>query len=139
MNAKSIRETLVLNAAIIQKKVSEREYDRAKTDALLEGIFELAAQVAEAKEYLKCFANPPISFNCSDIDPGMLDNMQPGKVVFTPSPITKTLRDEFAMAALNAYVSCDSSGTTFWQDEKTMKETAANAYLWADYMLGQKK
>jgi hypothetical protein len=54
-------------------------------------------------------------------------------------PEPKTMRDEFATAALNAYISCDASGCSYWQDTKTTKGTAENAYIWADALLEARK
>jgi hypothetical protein len=46
-----------------------------------------------------------------------------------------TLRDQFAIAALNAYIGCDASGVSYWKADDGMEETAVNAYAWSDSML----
>lgn len=46
-----------------------------------------------------------------------------------------TLRDQFAMAALNAYISCDDSGCTFWPTGDKGEEICKESYEWADRMI----
>lgn len=52
---------------------------------------------------------------------------------------TTTLRDQFAMAAMQAYISCDAEGTTFWNFEKHGKEITETCYMWANAMMEARK
>ncbi len=110
MKAKSIRETQVLNNAIIRKAKTEDAYDLAKTEALLEGIFELAAQVAEANEHLAKLANPLM-------------------MVISQEEADRQLRDQFAIAAMQLV----------WSSSASTAENSMAAYMVAWEMMRARK
>jgi hypothetical protein len=93
---------------------------------------EIAAQLAEVKEFLEIYTNPPMVFGGTDIDPAALDDAlqnlpQPILTVMEPR---LTLRDRFAMAAMTgmlAYHGTNNSYTEEWW--------AKHAYKQADAML----
>jgi hypothetical protein len=51
----------------------------------------------------------------------------------------RTLRDEFAMAALNGYIACDATGETYWRTKESRVQVADESYAWADAMLEARK
>ena len=121
MDKDTIRET---NSFGQQQALDSKKGEAGKAACLksleLSMLAELAAQVAEVNEHLKCIAHPLLSSE------------------------QKTLRDELAMTALQGYIACDKSGTTFWatgpQDEDDeMVDAAKEAYMWADAMLQARK
>lgn len=110
------------------KSVSEHEAGLASLNASM--LTEIAAQLAEANEYLKMYSNPPMIFEGTNINPADFSDLsQP--ITFTPIGPRATLRDQFAMAAI----------TGNWNDQKeeTNAEYAAWAYKLADAMIEARK
>ncbi len=64
-------------------------------------------------------------------------NLALGKITAMES--MATLRDQFAMAAMQGYIGCDESGTTFWSTGPQMVDAAKNAYGWAEALLEARK
>jgi hypothetical protein len=92
MNAEGIRE---LNETM-QKKMLETD-----SPAAWEGgvkslqcslLAEIAAQLAEANKYLKMYANPPMVFKGTNINPDEFHDF-PQPITFTPMEPRATLRD----------------------------------------------
>jgi hypothetical protein len=94
---------------------------------------EIAAQVAEANEYLKRFANPPIAFNV-DHDAVNLSGSEflPGRITFTE--LRATLCDQFAIAALTAIIGRGDLDT-----EMNVSPYCRDAYTIADAMVEARK
>lgn len=51
----------------------------------------------------------------------------------------ETLRDKFAMAVLQGYISCDPTGSAFWKTIPQMQDAAKRAYEWAAVMMEARK
>jgi hypothetical protein len=101
-------------------------------------LIEIAAQLAVSNEYIKIYSNPPMVFEGANITPDEFPDLsQP--VTFRPVEPRATLRDQFAMAALQGYIGCDPSGTSYWQTGPQMVDAAMNAYVWANVMLEARK
>ena len=113
MNAEEIRSWA-------EKKWSE---ERRRTEALIE----IAAQLSETNQYLKCFANPPILFDKSNIDIG--DIGEPGQVIPLRIEPRATLRDQFAMAALSGLLSSGPNKDLTNGDIANIVYTMANAMM----------
>ena len=113
MNAEEIRSWA-------EKKWSE---ERLRTEALIE----IAAQLSETNQYLKCFANPPILFDKSNIDIG--DIGEPGQVIPLRIEPRATLRDQFAMAALSGLLSSGPNKDLTNGDIANIVYTMANAMM----------
>jgi hypothetical protein len=116
-------------------KMSVEQAERCDSNPLfLNAIFiqEVAAQLAEANEHLKCLTCPPLVFN-ADLNTADLSGLdfQPGRL--TVMEPRATLRDQFAMAAMQA--------TTGWMQDalETTPETARRCYVMADSMLAARK
>ena len=94
---------------------------------------EIAAQLAEANESLKCIVHPPLFIENGKINLESFKDEQPRKITFMPSQDVKTLRDEFAMAALQATIN--------WMQDSidTCPEMARRCYVMADAMLEARK
>lgn len=131
MNAREIREKEPSKSAYDGNggwKSSDVDIARASFIA----VRELAAQVAEANEYLKRIVCPPLCFESGSIDPETLKDAQPGKIAWTPGP--KSLRDEIAIAALTAIISRGDLDT-----EMNVAPYCQDAYTIADAMLEARK
>lgn len=118
-----------------QKFTGESTISREQQDVGLKSIevsmlTEIAAQLAEANESLKYIVHPPLFIENGKINPESLKNEQPGKITFRPSQDVKTLRDEFAMAALQGMLA---------DPNVKLEGTAKLAYKVADEMLEARK
>jgi hypothetical protein len=113
------------------------EHEAGFKSLLLSLLSEVAAQLAEANEFLKMYSNPPMVFKGTDIDPADWPEL-PQPVMMLNEP-RATLRDQFAMAALSGYIACDPSGTTYWKTGPQMVDAATNAYVWANVMMEARK
>ena len=101
--------------------------------ASFEAVRELAAQVAEANESLKCLARPMLGYDVNKADLSGVD-LQPGKITFRPTQDVKTLRDEIAIAALAAIISRGDLDT-----EMNVTPYCQDAYTIADAMIEARK
>ena len=137
MNAEEIRS---LNHDC-QKEINEtKSYTehRFGIDSLnVSMITEGAAQLADVNEKLKIILNPPLMYYTSNIGPnermGFFDDL-PQPLTFTPMETRTTMRDQFAMAAMQGLFS--NSFDEFWvQKPESMSGTCKHAYEWADSML----
>ncbi len=125
-----------------QKEINETKTEkqhRFGIDSLNSSMLtEVAAQLAELNEKLKNILSPPVMY---DIGPnermGFSDDLpQPIMMVHNPRA---TLRDQLAMAAMQAYISCDADGNTFWVEKETKVKVSKESYEWADAMLEARK
>ena len=129
MNADEIREAAKAVDAACKSPEMERlsAEDKAKALLTIAGtlafsmVCEVAAQLAEANDSLKCIVHP---LQAVDRD-------------------EKTLRDEFAMVALRGAFMCDP--TDFWKgsgkiDSPSERQAIVQrAYLWAESMMEARK
>ena len=98
---------------------------------------ELAAQAAELNDKLKAILNPPLMYDTSKIDPVVFPEL-PQPITMMMNPPRATLRDQFAMAALNGVFSCNSD--EFWVDVSLdVLKATSQAYKWADKMMEDRK
>lgn len=96
---------------------------------------ELAAQVAEVNEKLTTILKPPMFYDTANIDPAAFSDL-PQPITFTPSETRATLRDQFAMAAMQGLFSaCQDE---FWVDIQLGEKTTTQAYMWADKMMEER-
>jgi hypothetical protein len=95
---------------------------------------EVAAQLAEMNEHLKRIAHPPLFIENGEINPESFKDAQPGNITFRPSQDVKTLRDEFARAAMAAIISRGDLDT-----EMNVMPYCQDAYTIADAMLEARK
>ena len=162
MNAKEIREKNASYGDGLKEAGNVDNGEFIIKAAALEMLVEVAAQLAEVKEFLKIYSNPPMVFKGTDIDPAALDdalqNLPQG--ILTVMEPRLTLRDRFAMAVMptvieraREYNSSFSSvmtlgGHTLTEEDlermvKEEKETRGlmvnEAYKWADKMLEARK
>ena len=133
MNAKEIRlaNELCLKKCLDTKTQGEHQ---AGLDSLKASMLtEVAAQLAEANEKMRCILNPPLLWDRTKIDPAALDdalqNLPQG--ILTVMEPRLTLRDQFAMAALQGMLASVDPEASVAVSHNTTKE----AYLWADAML----
>lgn len=68
-------------------------------------------------------------YTIPEIFPGQIQTMEP----------MPTFLDQVAMAMLQAYVTCDHSGTTFWSTTPHMEDAANNALAWAKVYMEARK
>ena len=138
MNAKEIR----LANELCQKKCLETKTQgehQAGLDSLKASMLtEVAAQLAEANEKMGCILNPPLLWERTKIDPAALrddalQNLPQG--ILTVMEPRLTLRDQFAMAALQGMLASVDPEASVAVSHNTTKE----AYLWADAMLEARK
>jgi hypothetical protein len=126
MNAKEIR----LANELCQNKCIETTTlgaQQAGLDSLKASMLtEIAAQLAEVKEFLKIYSNPPMVFEGANITPDEFPDL-PQPITFRPVEPRATLRDQFAMAALTGLLSDPTSSGP--------EGCAKAAYLYADAML----
>jgi hypothetical protein len=118
-----------------QKFAGESTISREQQDVGLKSIevsmlTEIAAQLAEANESLKCIVHPPLFIENGKINLESFKDEQPRKITFMPSQDVKTLRDEFAMAALQGMLA---------DPNVKLEGTAKLAYKVADEMLEARK
>jgi hypothetical protein len=137
MNAKEIREKNASYGDGLKEagNVDNGEFIIKAAD--LEMLVEVAAQLAEVKEFLKIYSNPPMVFKGTDIDPSSLDdalqNLPQG--ILTVMEPRLTLRDQFAMAALQGMLASVDPQASVSVNHNTAKE----AYLWADELMEARK
>jgi hypothetical protein len=98
---------------------------------------EIAAQLAEANEYLKMYSNPPLVFEGTNINPPDFSD-SPQQIFSMTEEVKKRLRDEFAMAALGSIISGQVNlsiklGEPMTKDE--YEKIAQRAYRIADQMM----
>jgi hypothetical protein len=112
-------------------------YDAGVKSLLLSLLAEMAAQGSESNENLKRVLNPPlmVEYNKSKIDPADWPDL-PQPVHFTVREPRATLRDQFAMAAMQGLFS--ASADEFWIDLLHKQKTTAQAYMWADKMMEER-
>jgi lactate dehydrogenase-like 2-hydroxyacid dehydrogenase len=132
MNAEEIRS---LNHAC-QKEINETETVRERqfgVESLNASMLtEVAAQLAELNEKLKIILNPPVMYDKVDIDPADFSGLSNQRITVTEPQLT--LRDQFAMAALNGLFSGNSY--EFWVlASLDILKTTSQAYKWADKMM----
>ena len=102
---------------------------------LLSLLSEMAAQGAESNENLRRVLNPPLMYDTSNIDPADWADL-PQPVHFTVREPRATLRDQFAMAAMQGLFSvCQDE---FWVDIQLGEKTTSQAYMWADKMMEER-
>jgi hypothetical protein len=113
-------------------------------------LVEIAAQLAELNYGLKIILNPPLGYDTSKID--LTEWPQLPHPVLTVLEPRMTLRDQFAIAALNVIFSA-GEGDEFWLGSvktdandaarksaaESMLRTATMAYRWADKMMEARK
>ena len=110
------------------KSVAEHE---AGFNSLALSLFtEMAAQLAEANENLKRVLNPPLMYDTSNIDPADWPDL-PQPVQFTVTVPRATLRDQFAMAAMQ--------GMLANTENMAFDSVAPLAYQYADAMMEARK
>ena len=97
---------------------------------LLSLLSEMAAQGAESNENLRRVLNPPLMYDTSNIDPSDWPDL-PQPVHFTVREKRATLRDQFAMAAMQALLAGKSA--------LDRNQLAADAYFYADGMMERRK
>jgi hypothetical protein len=99
MKADKIRELGKLFRERNGKELETITDGSATTVALME----IAAQLAEVKEFLEIYTNPPMVFGGTDIDPAALDDALQNlpQPILTAMEPRLTLRDRFAMAAMS--------------------------------------
>jgi exonuclease III len=137
MNAQDIR---TLNERMQEQMLNAQtvgEQEAGFKSLLLSLLSELAAQQAEANRKWDMILYPPlmVEYNKSKIDPAdWLDLPQP--VHFTMTEPRATLRDQFAMAAMQGLFS--ASADEFWIDLLRKQNTTAQAYMWADKMMEER-
>ena len=95
---------------------------------------EIAAQLAEANESLKCIVHPPLFIENGKINLESFKDEQPRKITFMPSQDVKTLRDEFAMAVLTSIITQGAMNV-----EMDVLPFVEDAYTIADAMLEARK
>lgn len=136
MNAEEIRSLNHDCQKEINETKSDKEHRFGVDSVKLSLLAEVAAQLAELNEKLKVVLNPPLMYDTSNIGPnermGFSDDLpQP---IFTAMEPRATLRDQFAMAAMQGLFS--NSFDEFWvQKPESMSGTCKHAYEWADSML----
>lgn len=136
MNAEEIRS---LNHAC-QKEINETETVRERqfgVDSLNASMLtEVAAQLAELNEKLKIILNPPVMYDKVDIDPAYFSGLSNQRITVMEPQLT--LRDQFAMTALNVLFSGNSY--EFWVlASPDFLKTTSQAYKWADKMMEARK
>jgi hypothetical protein len=133
MKAKEIREQF--GSAALGKVQNE---DFPYSHGLILG--EIAAQLAEQNEKLNILLNPPMMYDTAKIDPTAFEDLgnfiRPSITFMEPRA---TLRDQFAMAALQGHIGCDPTCGAFWQTGPQMQDAAKNAYAWANVMMEVRK
>lgn len=93
---------------------------------LLSLLSEMAAQGAESNENLRRVLNPPLMYDTSNIDPSDWPDL-PQPVHFTVREKRATLRDQFAMAAMQALLAGKSA--------LDRNQLAIDAYFYAEGMM----
>ena len=138
MNSKEIRETIVRHAENHNPGTAEQNIAFWLSSSA-QFLAEIAQQLAEQNEKLNILLYHPLAFNV-DIGPnermGFDSTFQP---IFMPMEPKETLRDKFAMAVLQGYISCDPTGSAFWQTIPQMQDAAKRAYEWAAVMMEARK
>ena len=135
MKADDIR---ILNEKIQEQILNSKsvgEQEAGFKSLLLSLLSEMAAQGAESNENLKRVLNPPLMYDTSNIDPSDWPDV-PQPVQFTVREPRATLRDQFAMAAMQGVFS--ASADEFWIDLTHKQKTTAQAYMWADRMMEER-
>jgi hypothetical protein len=97
---------------------------------LLSLLSEMAAQGAESNENLRRVLNPPLMYDTSNIDPSDWPDL-PQPVHFTVREKRATLRDQFAMAAMQALLAGKSA--------LDRNQLAIDAYFYAEGMMEARK
>ena len=97
---------------------------------LLSLLSEMAAQGAESNENLRRVLNPPLMYDTSNIDPSDWPDL-PQPVHFTVREKRATLRDQFAMAAMQALLEGKSA--------LDRNQLAIDAYFYAEGMMEARK
>ena len=97
---------------------------------LLSLLSEMAAQGAESNENLRRVLNPPLVYDTSNIDPSDWPDL-PQPVHFTVREKRATLRDQFAMAAMQALLAGKSA--------LDRNQLAIDAYFYAEGMMEARK
>lgn len=125
MNAKEIRQMDISESKLGSNPCAEIQVVISR---------EIAAQLAEQNEKLDILLHPPIAFNV-DIGPnermGFPDKLpQP---IFMAMEPRKTLRDQFAMAALSIVATYEL------KNKENMDLTARDAYKMADALMEARK
>jgi hypothetical protein len=136
MNAKEIREKNASYGDGLKEAGNVDNGEFIIKAAALEMLVEVAAQLAEVKEFLKIYSNPPMVFKGTDIDPAALDdalqNLPQG--ILTVMEPRLTLRDQFAAAAMTGMLAYHGTNNSY-----TEERWAKHAYKQADAMLEARK
>ena len=117
-----------LQTALLKSKTGAAQ-DVGIASARVSMLAEIAAQLAEANEYLKCIAHPLIEVVKEKSKPEIVDFSYQGKIqVMEPYA---TFRDQLAMAALTGLLADPTSAGP--------EGCAAAAYKYADAMMEARK
>jgi hypothetical protein len=129
MNAQDIR---TLNERIQEQMLNAQtvgEQEAGFKSLLLSLLSELAVQMADANDYLKMYSNPPMVFEGTHLNPADFSDL-PQPITFTPAEPRATLRDQFAMAAMQGILARPLAGY-----RPSREELAKDAYFYAEGML----
>ena len=133
MNADEIRKTnKICQTQAAQETLSEGAQEAGLFSLECSMLTEIAAQVAELNDKLKVILNPPLMYDTSKIDPVVFPEL-PQPITMMMNPPRATLRDKFAMAALQGLMMSN------WEDCPYPTGYAEEAYKMADSMMEARK